>query len=202
MATFLTSDWHLGEERMKIMDRPFQNGTECIIEMIKRHNSVVTPDDEVIVVGDVCYNGNIGFLNMVDFFNGKKILVRGNHDRNISDEDMLKYFTHVIDDGQGMELKVDDIECYAVHYPTQGVPNKFNLVGHIHGAWKYQLNMVNVGVDANHFYPINIEKIPKILNSINTFYDDDAWCAYDKINYEWLGKRGLKGSRFEKAKEL
>ena len=89
------------------------------------------------------------------------------------------------------------VPCYITHYPTQGVANAFNLVGHIHAAWKYQLNMLNIGVDVHHFCPVDIESIPFHKTAVEKYYDDDVWVAYHNINTQYQGKRGKAGSYFQ-----
>lgn len=196
MKRFIVSDWHLGEDRMAILGRPFETGDACIEAMIANHNSVVSPDDEVIVVGDVCYQKRPECLPLVARFNGKKVLIRGNHDRGISDEDFRPYFSEIIPDGEGIEIEAGDLKCFVTHYPTRGKTEIFNLVGHIHSAWKVQFNMFNVGVDVNHFFPTNADKIPFYLKAICDFYDDDVWVAYKSVNKSWCGIRGKSGSYF------
>lgn len=193
--TFIVSCWHLGENRFAIMDRPF----ECIDEhnqtLIKNHNKIVNHDDLVIVNGDVCYKTE--YLHLVDQFNGKKILIRGNHDRKITDADFRQYFEQIVPEGDGYELEVDGIKCFVTHYPTQGMKDRFNLVGHIHAAWKYQLNMLNTCVDVHNFYPTPLAKVPFYYKAIQEFYDDDVWCAYSDINTDFLGIRGKKGRYYD-----
>jgi calcineurin-like phosphoesterase family protein len=197
MIRFIVSDWHLGETRMEIMGRPFTDGNACIWEMVAAHNSVVAPDDLVYVLGDVCYNKTPNALSLVSKFNGKKILVRGNHDRDIPDSEFLKYFFHVVPDGGSVVIDCGNgLLCNAVHYPSEGKKDMFNLVGHIHSAWKYQLNMFNVGVDVNHYYPTNLDKIPFHIKAISEYYDEDVWVAYQEVNSVWRGKRGKAGTYF------
>ena len=185
MARWVTSDWHLGEERMTIMGRPYENGEQCIAHMLGWHNSMVAPDDEVIVLGDVCYQNALHMLPVVAQFNGKKTLVRGNHDRGLSDADLAPYFDKIVPDGDGIELEACAIQCYATHYPTCGRSNVFNLVGHIHSAWKVQLNMLNVGVDVHHFRPVNLDDVGFWKKAIEEFYDEDVWVAYNDSNFKW-----------------
>jgi len=193
---FITADWHLGDPRMEILGRPFSNASACIKTLIKLHNSIVSPEDEVIIIGDVCYKERPEAIKYLKFFNGRKVLIRGNHDNVFSDNDLEDYFEDIIPDGQGLKFKIDDIPCYAVHYPTQGKKDMFTLCGHIHAAWRYQLNSFNVGIDANHFRPINLATIPTHLKAITDFYDDDVWVAYNDINASYVGKRGKKGSYY------
>lgn len=196
MKTWLTADWHLGEDRFELMGRPFATQSEHIDTLVDLHNKRVNPEDTVIVVGDVCYQKTPEFLPLVAKFNGKKILIRGNHDRVLSDDQFKVYFDQVIPEGQGIEMEVDGIPCYVTHYPTEGREDRFNIVGHIHAAWKYQLNMFNVGVDANHFRPVLLDRIRFHYDAVCKFYDRDVWVGYDPINAAYQGVRGKQNSYF------
>lgn len=196
MKTWLVSDWHLGEDRFEIMSRPFKTQLEMIDLMVERHNTLVNQDDTVYVLGDVCYQKHPEFLSQVERFNGRKILVRGNHDRVFTDEDFAPYFEQIIPEGKGIEIDFDGVPCYLTHYPTQGVKDRFNIVGHIHAAWKYQLNMINVGVDVQHFMPVDASSIPFHLKAITEFYDKDVWVGYEELNAQYVGVRGKQSSYF------
>ena len=198
MKRWITADWHLGEDRFAIMQRPFKTQMEMIEYLIQKHNEVVSPEDLVYVVGDVVYQKYPEFLEYVDKFNGRKYIIRGNHDRVFTDIQLLGVFDdEPTNEGKGIELEVAGIPCYLTHYPSQAVKDRFNLVGHIHGAWKYQLNMFNVGIDANHFIPHNLDEVvPFAYKACCEFYDDDVWAAYNEVNTQFVGKRGKKGSYF------
>ena len=183
MKRWITADWHLGEDRFAIMQRPFNKPLEMIECLLQKHNERVAPDDLVYVVGDVCYQKTPALLYDVAKFNGRKIVVRGNHDSVFTDDQLLKFFEQVIPEGEGIEMEVAGIPVYLTHYPTQSRKDRFNLVGHIHGAWKYQLNMFNVGVDANHFAPHDLDEIvPFAFKASSEYYDDDVWAAYHESN--------------------
>lgn len=197
---FAVSDWHLGDPRMEIMARPFKSVEEMVETMILRHNSIVNKDDLVYCLGDVCYKETPEYLDRVSDFNGTKILIRGNHDREISDSRFREYFEEIIPEGSGLEKVLGDISCYLTHYPSKGRVGLFNIVGHIHSAWKYQLNMMNAGVDVHHYYPVNLASIPSHFKAITEFYDDDVWVAYADINGAYRGIRGKRGCYFEIAR--
>lgn len=201
MKSFITADWHLGDNRFQILGRPFRTERQMVATIIDNHNSVVSPEDKVIFVGDALYqNASLNHLKYIGQMHGEKILIRGNHDRNISDELFSQYFTSIIDEGEGIDLNIGGIDCYITHYPSGGKVDKFNLVGHIHATWKYQLNMLNVGVDAHHFFPVDLETIPFHFKAINEFYDQDVWIAYNPINREYEGKRGSPNYYFRHPK--
>ena len=199
MNTFLCADFHLGEDRFELMGRPFTSPQQMIDVLVENHNSLVSPKDTVYMIGDVCYSKHPEYLEQVSRFNGSKILIRGNHDRGISDKEFSPYFQEIIPEGEGIYIEFGDIECYLTHYPTCGKKDRFNLVGHIHAAWKYQLNTMNVGVDVNHFYPVDSAKIPFHFKAIEEFYDNDVWVAYNDINEKYRGVRGKQSTYFTKV---
>ena len=88
-------------------------------KLVELHNLMVKPEDRVIIVGDVCNKDTPEQIKNVELFNGRKILIRGNHDVNLTDSDLKDYFEEVIPDGDGIELEVDGLKCYATHYPTR-----------------------------------------------------------------------------------
>jgi calcineurin-like phosphoesterase family protein len=177
---WLTSDWHLGQYRFDLMLRPFKNPDDHNNTLIHNYNSVVKPDDIVIVVGDCIFKQKPEYFDLLEKFNGHKVLIRGNHDRIFSDEQFSKYFYQIIPEGEGIDIDIESIPCYITHYPNCGKPDKFNLVGHVHDAWKYQLNMFNVGVDTNYLTPLNLNLIPVHFKTICNMCDEDIWIAYNQ----------------------
>ncbi len=203
MKTFITADWHLGEDRFAIMQRPFVDAQQMVDKLVENHNSLVNQDDLVYVNGDVLYqkaDPSI-YLNQISRFNGRKILIRGNHDRVFSDEQFKPYFEEIIAEGNGVEVTIGEIQCYINHYPSLAIENRFNLVGHIHSAWKFQLNSLNVGVDVHHHFPVNFDQIPFFFKAICEFYDDDVWSAYLPANANFTKTRGKKGNYFTGEKK-
>ena len=83
---FVISDTHFGHtnswEKFKLSDgsplRPFTSNEEMDETMIERWNAKVRPEDTVYHLGDVVINKR--HLGLVKRLNGKKRLIRGNHD--------------------------------------------------------------------------------------------------------------------------
>jgi len=192
---YITADWHLGDDRFQIMCRPgFLNAQDMVDKFVDWHNEIVSPDDLVLMVGDACNLNSPEFLPQVARFNGTKILFRGNHDRVFTDEQLEPYFAQIVPEGEGKLIDIGGEKFNVTHYPTQSRGDVFNLVGHIHGAWKVQLNALNVGVDANHFRPLDIDvDVPFLRKAVQNFFDDDVWAAYSDSQAIWHGRRGKPG---------
>jgi calcineurin-like phosphoesterase family protein len=79
---FVTSDWHLGHERIiPLCDRPFKDVNHMHEVLIANYNSRVDPLDDAFVLGDVAMGTFAETIKIVRRFNGDKYLVPGNHDR-------------------------------------------------------------------------------------------------------------------------
>jgi calcineurin-like phosphoesterase family protein len=196
MAEFATADWQLGDPRLRILGRPFKTVLEMRDKLVRVHNSIVKPNDTVYVAGDSISRYTPECLEDLNLFNGIKILARGNHERRYSDAELRRYFVEIYPDGEGIELEIDGLKCWLTHYPTCGRKDRFNLVGHVHSAWKYQLNMMNVGVDVHHLAPVNLKDIPWHFNTICNRLDRDIWAAYEDVNAAFKDERGLKTKDF------
>lgn len=192
---FYTSDIHFDDNRLNLYGRDliFANEKEFNQYVIEKWNSVVGKEDLVIVVGDVSMTRE--GLEYLLLLNGEKWLVKGNYDNSkknggtakydISDDILFRYFEKVMDDYVTI---VDGEKVYVNHYPTNAKPSMFNIVGHIHGTWKVQRNMVNVGLDAWHFTPVSEELIKFQMNGIRNHYDQNVFAG--ELNANTLMRKG------------
>ena len=80
---YFTSDMHIGHDKDFIWQaRGFSSIEEHDKEILKRWNSVVSPDDTVYILGDICHHMKIEQADdLIKKLNGKKNLVTGNHDK-------------------------------------------------------------------------------------------------------------------------
>jgi len=181
---FFASDIHFDDQRLNLYARDlvFSNAEEFNKHIISKWNSTVGENDLVIVPGDVSMTRE--GLENVKLLNGEKWLVKGNYDNPISeggtakyeinDDILYRYFDKVVDD---LTITIGGEEVYVNHYPTKAKPNMFNIVGHIHGTWKVQRNMINVGLDAWHFTPISEDLIKFQMNGIRAHYDQNVYAG-------------------------
>lgn len=132
MRYFLVSDTHLNHDNIATYcDRP-SNFTDLII---KRWNERVTWEDTVIHLGDVAIGPRSTVEHQIRSLAGKKILIRGNHDRNGS---CGWWQDH------GFDFCCDAMmfrNWWLTHEPAQNLPWTQderclgNIHGHLHNIW-------------------------------------------------------------------
>jgi calcineurin-like phosphoesterase family protein len=133
---FVISDHHLGHtnswEKFTLSDgsplRPFTSTEEMNETMIERHNAKVKEQDTVYFLGDVVINKK--YLELVKRMNGRKILVRGNHDI-FKDEDYREVGFQQI---HGVRVFVDKFILSHIPLHPDCVTERFkvNVHGHLH----------------------------------------------------------------------
>ena len=133
---FVISDHHFGHtnswEKFKLADgsplRPFTSNDEMNQTMIDRHNAKVKDHDTVYFLGDVVINRK--HLHLVKQLNGRKILIRGNHDI-FRDEDYREVGFEQI---HGVRVFVDKFILSHIPLHPDCVTGRFrvNVHGHLH----------------------------------------------------------------------
>jgi calcineurin-like phosphoesterase family protein len=146
---FVISDTHFGHtnswEKFKLPNgdplRPFTSTEEMDETMVERWNAVVRPQDTVYHLGDVVINKKS--LHHVKRLNGKKRLVRGNHDI-FKDAD---YREVGFDSLYGVRVFVDKFILSHIPLHPESVTERFkvNVHGHLHAneVMRTRTNMVH-----------------------------------------------------------
>lgn len=160
---WFTSDTHfLHANILKFIDdqghriRKF-NGLEEMHEyIIQRWNSVVKPHDYVYHLGDVTFQYNHLFNNIMSRLNGKKRLIVGNHDK-IWNVNLQRWF-------EKAELwkGFKEHNFTATHIPARldGLRDgAFNVHGHTHQNFMEDPRYINVCVEVRDYTPVNIDQI-------------------------------------------
>jgi len=140
--------------------------------LIRNWNSCGNSYDEIYILGDFVFQGNGSDANnILKRLNGKKYLIKGNHDNFLYDPNFAKNNFKWVKDYFALNYQGTKIILF--HYPILEWDGYFrdtiHLYGHVHntgndknGYEKFKLlgkNAINVGVDVNDFYPVSIEKI-------------------------------------------
>ena len=137
MNRFLISDTHVGHTntwaKFTLEDgsplRPFTSTEEMDEAMVDNWNRVVRPKDTVYHLGDVVIARRN--LETVKRLNGRKILIRGNHDI-FKDKD---YYEAGFEQIHGVRVFVDQfiLSHIPLHPDCVGERFKRNVHGHLHG---------------------------------------------------------------------
>ena len=112
---WFTSDPHFGHDNViNFCKRPFKDMDDMLDKIRKKWNAKVKPEDQVIFVGDVFFNLNKSKAkSYLDSLNGRKILVRGNHDRKPREMNAMG-FDFVCEE---MILSIANERVTVSHYP-------------------------------------------------------------------------------------
>lgn len=135
---FVISDTHFGHTncwaKFKCDDgsplRPFTSTEEMDETMVENWNKTVKPEDVVYHLGDVVINKR--YMDTVKKLNGKKRLIRGNHDI-FKDSD---YKDAGFDQIWGVRVFVDKFIMSHIPLHPDSVTDRFrvNIHGHLHGG--------------------------------------------------------------------
>ena len=172
------SDIHFNDKRFDVFYRPFKTLEEQHKTIIENWNALIAPEDEVYCLGDVAIDDD--GLKFVDQLNGYKILIKGNYDDPRDQSLLYSKFNQV---HENLAINIDEKAVYLVHYPKKCKAHLFNLTGHIHGLWKVQRNMINVGVDAWNYLPVSEDQVKFCMNAIDKFYDDNVFAGSLQSNF-------------------
>ena len=79
---YFISDTHFNHNNIiKYCNRPFKSINEMNQTIINNWNKTVKADDEIYHLGDLVLGKKEEMYNTVSNLNGKKYLIRGNHDK-------------------------------------------------------------------------------------------------------------------------
>lgn len=190
-TTWFSSDIHFGHDNViGFCNRPFKDKEEMKEVIIANHNKLVKPEDLVVHVGDMffCHSAE-EMAETLKRMNGRKILVRGNHDQKPRQMMNAGYEVCV----ESMDFIIANERVHLSHYPYRmdaslmrwlkikkkvhkmlGLrpiyfekyhnrrpkdEGQFLIHGHTHSTEKIKGRMIHVGVDARDYKPVNIQEI-------------------------------------------
>ena len=168
---FFTSDPHLGHDKdFVVQARGFETVEEMNVEIIRRWNERVYPDDDVYVLGDLTLGDVEEGIRLIAKLNGYLHIMRGNHDTDKKVERYLE-LPNVVSVQYADVLKYGKAVFWMGHYPTitanydddkPWAKHVVCLFGHTHQEQPFYNNnpyMYNVGMDAHNCTPITIDEI-------------------------------------------
>lgn len=170
---YFIADTHFRHESViEMCNRPFANVDEMDEALIRNWNHKVKKQDEVYILGDFLYKGTAeDAIHILRQLNGKKYLIRGNHEKYLKSSDFdLSLFEWVKD---YYSFKENKQQWVLFHYPIlewEGYfRNSILLYGHVHNNCSEYFSdllgvrAVNVGVDMIDFTPISQQEILTLI---------------------------------------
>ena len=164
---YFIADTHFNHVNIiKYCNRPFKNTDEMNEYIIKRWNSIVKETDTVYHLGDVGFGSLQEVKSLVERLNGRKILLRGNHDFKIRVNTWKEIgFVEVYK----KEIILDNL--LLTHAPSEEVgENQINIFGHIHDKpldRKFdKKNHICVSCDVVDYTLVSISKIKSIVKNL------------------------------------
>lgn len=182
MTRFFTADLHIGHTNViAYCDRPFMSVGQMNAALVAAWNTVVGPDDEVWVLGDLAMGRIEDSLDVASRLVGRKRLLVGNHDKP------FRGLATALYQAAGFELRHGQIDLQlpggvsvlACHFPYQGDSHDHDryrdhrpvdegawlLHGHVHERWRQRGRMINVGVDAWGGYPMTDTHLAQLIDT-------------------------------------
>ncbi len=157
---YFIADTHFGDERiLRYENRPFSNVEQMDLKLVRRWNGKVRPEDSVYVLGDFGADGHEA--EVLSKLNGRKYLVKGNHDEKSNEECRSFGFSEVYDH----PIIIDGfwILSHDALYVNENMPYA-NLFGHVHGSpiiKDYSKQHCCVSVERIDYSPISFEEIKR-----------------------------------------
>ena len=166
---FVCSDLHFNHDRQFIWGaRGFNSVEEMNEAIIERHNSKVSPEDEVYICGDLCLGGCVEGITarnqtLIERLNGRIHIILGNHDTPARQE-MYMMCKNVVDVKYADMIHYRGYHFYLSHFPTLTANLEkeslkqctINLFGHTHSMDPFYNDMpfmYNIAMDAHNCYP-------------------------------------------------
>ena len=164
---WFTADFHQGHRPMAEslwdgIDRPtnMENHDQWLLDIV---NARVGKKDKLYILGDVSLRPRKEVEKFLNKMNGNKVLIFGNHDRNLKNSTVIGEKTLM----KEFKYKRHGISIHIVlcHYPmvswNRSVHGSWHLYGHVHGRYVHDRLAFDVGLDSpemNH-EPINLYEV-------------------------------------------
>ena len=137
--------------------------------IIRRHNSVVSADDDVYVLGDLTLGDHAAGAEYIKRMKGRLHIVLGNHDTSAR-EAMYRELPNVVEVKEAIRLKVGKYHLFLTHFPCMTgnlekeslTQTTCNLFGHTHQRTNFYNDipfMYHVGVDSHECCPVDFETV-------------------------------------------
>jgi len=163
------ADCHFNHKAIISFDsRPFLNVNSMNRAMIQSWNFTVNENDDIYIVGDLIFEGDMEPAEILKALKGKKHLIIGNHDSwMMQDNKLISYFESV---DKYMEIEDDCERVVLCHYPILEwngyYRGTWQISGHIHlsqgKVFEYIRNedkLLNAGAVITMYRPVTLKEL-------------------------------------------
>ena len=161
---YFIADTHFSEENIRLYEnRPFESVAEMNDVLVQHWNARVNSNDEVYVLGDFGADGQEALI--LEQLNGRKFLVKGNHDVRANQYYRDCGFEEVYD--CPILIKGFWILSHEPLYVNTNMPYA-NLFGHVHNSpifRTYSSQHYCVSVERINYTPISFDEIASAIQS-------------------------------------
>ena len=167
--TFFTSDLHFGHRNIiSATQRPFASVEEMDTALIKNWNRHIRPSDEIYILGDFTMQGPQFATEVLQQLNGRKYLIRGNHDQFVDKTSFDRSSFEWIKDYHSLSYQKQQFILfhYQIAERDRSHHGSVHLHGHQHNKPEYNssnakqgLLRYDVGVEANAMASVSIDEI-------------------------------------------
>lgn len=187
MTHYIASDLHFSHRNIlqycpnrrsgKPLPITLEGIDEMIIEMnekiISNWNNLVLPDDEVSLLGDMAMGKIADAPGLIRRLNGKKHLIKGNHDKTLCKLPEVNELFESIQDYKEITYKYNGkkhLICM-FHFPIaswNGMSHEnssIHLHGHTHCSHGHHISagaIMDVGIDGNDLFPYRLDQVVEL----------------------------------------
>lgn len=182
---YISSDLHLGHTNIIKYCPESRGHFETVDQMneqiITNINSMVSDEDTLILVGDLCFTSPLKGCEYLKRINGKKILIWGNHDkklRNSTEFQSQRGLMGVIQEADYLELThthggIKHNICL-MHFPIlswhRAGHGAMHFFGHCHTPKSKNIprgRSQDIGLDSNDMIPYDMDDLVVKMSKIN-----------------------------------
>lgn len=169
METWLISDTHFGHENILNFTeedgtklRSFSTAGEMDEVMIRNWNAVVKPDDKVYHLGDVAFAKFEYVKDIFSRLNGRKVLIKGNHDNWFK----LSQYSQFFYDVRAYHILDKILLAHIPVHPLSLERWRGQIHGHLHNRVVPDQRYLNVSVERIKYTPINFHEARKYFEAL------------------------------------
>ena len=194
--TFFSGDHHRGHKNshggiVSLCNRPFNSVDHNDASIIGNHNGVVTDNDDWWHLGDYAFRCSAEYaVEGIRKMNGRLHYLFGNHDKPLRQayrkgllDDLIKsgkveLIGDPLDKSEATSkmLKINGYDLYLSHYAHRSWPGAFrgsiHLFAHSHNKLAPFYKSMDVGVDAHHYYPIELKDVIAYMSSVDEKFSE------------------------------